>query len=163
MPLSTELLSTLDAMPQQLDTLLQQIPTDRLRWEPASWDGIPGERFSAVGHLCHLRDIEVDGYHLRIKRMLDETDPTLESVDGYRLATERQYTSTVPEEALAAFRDARAQTIALLATLDDAQLARPGSFRGFGDTTLRGLVHYLCSHDQQHLACLHWLMGKMQA
>ncbi len=32
-----------------------------------------------------------------------------------------------------------------------------------GPTTLRGLVHYLCSHDQQHLAGLQWLLGKIEA
>jgi hypothetical protein len=29
-------------------------------------------------------------------------------------------------------------------------------------TTLRGLVHYLCSHDCQHLAGLQWLLGKAE-
>jgi hypothetical protein len=24
-------------------------------------------------------------------------------------------------------------------------------------------VHYLCSHDQQHLAGLQWLLGKIEA
>jgi hypothetical protein len=28
--------------------------------------------------------------------------------------------------------------------------------------TLRGLAHILRSHDLQHLACLHWLMAKME-
>jgi hypothetical protein len=28
---------------------------------------------------------------------------------------------------------------------------------------LRALVHYLCSHDQQHLAGLQWLLGKVDA
>jgi hypothetical protein len=28
---------------------------------------------------------------------------------------------------------------------------------------LRGLVHLLCSHDQQHLAGLHWLLAKIDA
>ena len=30
-------------------------------------------------------------------------------------------------------------------------------------TTLEGLVHFLCGHDHQHLAGLHWLLGKMTA
>jgi hypothetical protein len=28
---------------------------------------------------------------------------------------------------------------------------------------VRGLMHYLCSHDQQHLAGLQWLLGKIEA
>jgi hypothetical protein len=35
--------------------------------------------------------------------------------------------------------------------------------QGYGGVTVRGLVHYLCSHDQQHLAGLSWLLGKMEA
>jgi hypothetical protein len=30
-----------------------------------------------------------------------------------------------------------------------------------GAVTLAGLIQYLCSHDQQHLACLHWLLGRI--
>jgi hypothetical protein len=51
--------------------------------------------------------------------------------------------------------------VALLADLDAAQLARPATFEGYGATTLRGLVHYLCSHDQQHLAGMQWLLGRI--
>ena len=29
--------------------------------------------------------------------------------------------------------------------------------------TLRGLAHYLCSHDQQHLSGLQWLLGKIES
>ena len=65
--------------------------------------------------------------------------------------------------ALVAFRAARAQTIALIAELSDAQLDRTATFEGYGPLTLRSLVHYLCSHDQQHLAGLQWLLGKADA
>ena len=36
-------------------------------------------------------------------------------------------------------------------------------FEGYGPLTLRALVHYLCSHDQQHLAGLQWLLGKIES
>jgi hypothetical protein len=62
---------------------------------------------------------------------------------------------------LDAFRAARKETLALISSLDDAAYARTASFEGYGDVTLRGLVHYLASHDQQHLAGLHWLLGKL--
>ena len=38
----------------------------------------------------------------------------------------------------------------------------PAEFEGYGQTTLKGLIHYLCSHDQRHLAGLQWLLGNMQ-
>ena len=64
---------------------------------------------------------------------------------------------------LQAFSDARARTVETNARLDDAQLARTAEFEGYGPLTLRSLVHYLCSHDQQHLAGLQWLLGKIEA
>jgi hypothetical protein len=51
----------------------------------------------------------------------------------------------------------------LLASLAPAQFDRTALFEGYGPVTLRGLVHYLCSHDQQHLAGLQWLLGKAEA
>jgi hypothetical protein len=40
---------------------------------------------------------------------------------------------------------------------------RTAVFEGYGPLSLRSLVHYLCSHDQQHLAGLQWLLGKIEA
>jgi hypothetical protein len=59
------------------------------------------------------------------------------------------------------FRQARAQTVALISGLSPGQLARTAVFEGYGQVTVRSLVHYLCSHDQQHLAGLQWLLGKI--
>ena len=64
---------------------------------------------------------------------------------------------------LGAFRAARVNTLALLAGLTPSQFARTGVLEGYGPLTLRSLVHYLCSHDQQHLAGLQWLLGKIEA
>jgi hypothetical protein len=43
------------------------------------------------------------GYHLRTQRMLDESKPSLVSLDGYEIARERRYGSVDLAEALAAF------------------------------------------------------------
>ena len=51
--------------------------------------------------------------------------------------------------------------MALIKDLTPAQLERTAVFEGYGPLTLRSLVHYLCSHDQQHLAGLQWLLGKL--
>jgi hypothetical protein len=108
-----------------------------------------------------LRDIEADGYHVRIQRMLDEADPVLESLDSYEIARQRGYGSAHIDVALAEFREARAATVARLRDLGEADLARTGEFAEYGRLTLQALVHYLRSHDQQHLAGIQWLAGKM--
>ena len=161
MPLPVELLSELEDMPRQVERALRLIPGDRLAWRPESWGGCPSETFSALEQVCHLRDIERDGYHRRIQRLLDESDPALESLDSYEIARQRAYESADLGAALDAFRGARALTVERLRSLDDAQLARTGEFAEYGRLTLRALVHYLRSHDQQHLAGIQWLAGKI--
>jgi DinB superfamily len=156
----SELLEELESMPQELERTLQVIPNDRLRWKPESWGGAPGETFSALEHVCHLRDIERDGYQVRLRRLLDEDDPSLASLDGYEIARQRRYQAADLAGVLSEFRQARAETLAHLRGLSDAQLARAGEFAEYGRLTLRALIHYLRSHDQQHLAGLHWLAGK---
>ena len=156
-------LQALADFPRLLEAHFAQIPPELRGWRPDSWDGIPSEPFSAIEQLCHVRDIETDGYHERIRRMREERHPTLASVDGERLAKERRYAQADPTEVLASIRVARATTLAMIAGLTPQELTRTGEFGSYGTLTLRGLIHYLCSHDQQHLAGLQWLLGKMAA
>jgi len=113
--------------------------------------------------LCHLRDIEVEGYQRRFARTRAEQDPELPSLDGYALVQERAYAGTDPRAACEAFRAARLETLGVIRGFSEVELARPARFNDYGPTNLAGLVHYLASHDRQHLACFHWLMGKMAA
>lgn len=156
-----EILDELASMPDALEGLFAQVPAEAHGWEPESWDGFPGETFSALGQVCHVRDIEIDGYRNRIARLLKEEQPLLVSIDSYALARERGYGQQDPVLALSAFRRARAQTIEMLRGVPAADWSRRGHFEGYGPVTLTGLVHFLVSHDQQHLACLHWLLGKI--
>jgi len=87
----------------------------------------------------------------------------LGSIETYDLARDRDYAHADPAEVLATFRSARASTVRRIAALDETALNRPAEFEGYGSVTVRGLVHYLCSHDQQHLAGLQWLLGKIEA
>lgn len=156
-------LSALASFPQQLEAHYAAIPAEFAHWAPSSWDGVPSEMFTAIEQVCHIRDIEIDGYHDRFHRTLNEVNPTLASIDSEALAVSRSYATENAAAALVAFRAARAETVALIAGLSHEQLNRPAVFEGYGPLTLRSLVHYLCSHDQQHLAGLQWLLGKMEA
>jgi DinB superfamily len=156
-------LQALAAFPDQLTAHYHAFPAGYENWAPPAWDGIPSEQLTALEQICHVRDIEIDGYHLRLHRTLDETNPTLISIDTDALATERAYARADASAALSSFRAARALTVSLVAALRPEQLQRPAVFEGYGPVTLRSLVHYLCSHDQQHLAGLQWLLGKLDA
>ena len=159
----TVTLHALAAFPDQLEAHYAAFAPEFSRWAPASWDGVPSEALTALEQLCHVRDIEVDGYQVRIRRTLEETHPTLASIDTDALVRERAYAHDEPARVLAAFRAARAQTLEMISGLSEAQLARTAVFEGYGPLTLRSLIHYLCSHDQQHLAGLQWLLGKADA
>jgi hypothetical protein len=156
-------LQALAAFPDQLEAHYAAFPPRFTHWAPPSWAGVPSEALTAIEQLCHVRDIEIDGYQVRIRRTLAETHPTLASIDTDALVRERAYAHDEPARVLAAFRAARAQTLAMVSGLGDAQLARTAVFEGYGPLTLRSLLHYLCSHDQQHLAGLQWLLGKAHA
>jgi DinB superfamily len=156
-------LSALASFPQQLEAHFAAFPAQFTNWKPASWEGVPSEALSAIEQVCHVRDVEVDGYHLRFARMLAETHPLLASLDTGALVVERGYAQANVADVFAAFRAARLQTIALIESLTLEQWDRTGEFEGYGALTVRSLVHYLCSHDQQHLAGLQWLLGKVEA
>ena len=153
-------LAALEKFPRELEQHFSAFAPRFVHWTPSSWDGVPSEPFTAIEQLCHVRDIEIEGYQVRIRRTLEEAVPLLPSIDSETLARERGYGSADGHAVLAEFRVARERTVATIRALDPAQFERAAVFEGYGAVTLRALVHYLCSHDQQHLAGLQWLLGK---
>jgi hypothetical protein len=156
-------LSALKSFPEQLEQFFAAVPSGYQRWKPDTWEGIPSEPFTAIEQICHVRDIELDGYHERLHRMLEEEAPALVSLDGIALAEQRNYAEAVPAEVFATFRMARARTLEMIETITATQLMRTARFEGYGLITVRGLIHFLCSHDQQHLSGMQWLLGKIES
>jgi hypothetical protein len=156
-------LAALEAFPRELEKHYGAFPAEFVHWAPPSWDGVPSEQFTAIEQICHVRDIEIEGYQVRFQRTLTEESPLLPSIDSETVAKERDYGRANVEQVFADFRAARAQTLRLLGGLAGPQLERPAVFEGYGPVTMRGLIHFLCSHDQQHLAGLQWLLGKIDA
>ena len=163
MAISAETIAALASMPAQFERLYRLVPASYTNWKPQSWEGVPGEMFSALEQACHLRDIEIDGYQVRLRRTRQETRPLLASLDGYALAEERRYREADPAQVLAAFREGRNATIEQVRHIGDGELSRPAVFEGYGEITLKALIHLLCSHDQQHLSCMYWLLGKIDS
>jgi len=153
--------SALQAFPDQLQSLYAAFPRELTHWAPPSWDGIPSESLTAIEQICHVLDIEVEGYQVRFRRTLEEKNPFLPSLDTEAMSRGRAYFQNDATTVLHNLRSARSQTMHLLRPLTPEQLDRPAQFDGYGQVTLRGLVHYLCSHDQQHLSGMQWLLGKL--
>ena len=155
-------LLALAEFPQQLAAHYAAIPAELKHWRPASWAGIPSEHYTAHEQICHVRDIEIDGYQVRLRRTLEEMHPFLPGVDGDALAIERSYATSDAAAVLEDFRAARSRTLDVISQLTPEQFARTAEFEDYGNVTVRSLVHYLCSHDQQHLAGLQWLLGQIE-
>lgn len=155
-------LESLAAFPRLLERYFRSVPLHGRHWRPSSWDGIPSERLTAVEQIWHVRDVETEGYRVRFARTLTETMPDLPDLPGELMAQERGYAQADPELALREFADARAVTVRTLTGLTEAELRRAAIFEG-RNTTLAGLVHFLASHDCQHLAGLQWLLAKLES
>jgi len=156
-------LAALSTFPALLNAHYAAVPASYVHWTPPTWDGIPSERFTAIEQICHVRDVEIDGYHVRFQRCLSEATPFLPDLGSEALAMSRDYAKADATQVFAAFREARAKTLDLIANMTETQLARTAFFEDYGPVTLRSLVHFLCSHDQQHLAGLQWLLGKIES
>ena len=140
-----ELLDRIAAMPRFLEEAIESAGPDEL--------SVPGaqEGFSLREQACHLRDLEREGYHVRVKRILAEDVPTLEGFDGAAVAQARDYKSQDARVAAREFAVARAQLVAILRGATPAQLARQANLFG-KRITLADLVGMIDEHDQGHRA-----------
>ena len=140
-----ELLSILAATPANIQRLLDNIPDQQVRRQNS--DG----GFSVVENVCHLRDIETEGYTTRINRILKEDRPLLADIDGGRLAVEREYNKQDVHEALRAFARARTESASALADLRPEELSREATLEGVGSIKLEDLLVMMRDHDASHL------------
>jgi hypothetical protein len=154
-------IDALEAFPDRLQLSFNSFPADRIGWKPPAWDGIPSERLTAIEQVCHVRDVEVEGYRIRFHRTRTELKPVLPDLPGESMARERNYAAADPLAAMKHFVAARKETVDTIRGFSPGELRRQAIFEG-KLTTLAGLVHFLCSHDYQHLSGLQWLLAKMQ-
>jgi hypothetical protein len=152
---------SLEAIPERVSHLYQELPAEYWDWKPESWEACPGESFSFREHACHMLDFDTLVYHPRIQRVRDEQHPKIERVFGYELAKERRYTDINPMEAIAEFIAARKATVATIKALDPRQLQRTAELAQYGTITLSGIIHLLYDHDLRHMAGMHWLSAKL--
>lgn len=138
------LVATLGEMPETFRQLMLELPPEALTWKPAA------REFSVLEHLCHLRDLEREGYAVRIKKLLAEIDPVLSDFDGDKIAAERDYNRQDFAAAFLDFARARIDNLATLENLSPAQLQRRGTFEGLGEIDLKKLIFMMHEHDEAH-------------
>jgi DinB family protein len=141
-----EAIEKLSAAPRQAAELVHGLSEEQLSWKPAP------ETFSMRENILHLRDIDVEGYEHSMRRILNEEAPTLQDVNGGKLARERNYNVQPVEPALLEFGRSRATSMARLSGCSLADLERTAEMEGSGKVTLRRLLEMWIRHDADHLA-----------
>jgi hypothetical protein len=139
------LIEFLEETPEMVRQLTIEMSERDLRWKPSE------SEFSALEQVCHLRDLEREGYTERIRKFLTEHQPSLPDFDGGRLAVERDYNQQNFETALQDFASARKENINVAETLSSDQLNLSGVLEGVGEITLGRLLIFMREHDQSHL------------
>lgn len=137
--------AALARMPGRLKAFVAAIPQDAWLTQPQP------NAFCLLEHVCHLRDIDHDGYRERIEKMLTQDLPVLHDLDGEALAIARDYRRQDLHAACAAFVDGRGRILERLRGLSTAERSRKGRMEGVGDMTIDDLVGAMLAHDSEHV------------
>ena len=140
----SEAIEHLATMPAFLEAALEVASGEELLFRPGE-----GGEFSLLEQACHLRDLEREGYLVRVRRILSEDVPTLAAFDGAAIARERDYLAQDARRAAQEFAAARRELIGLLAPLTPGDLAREAIFEG-RRICLVDLVAMVVEHDRGH-------------
>ena len=111
-----------------------------------------GKSWAAKEVVCHLRDIE-EMFIGRFGLILSMDAPKLafDPTTPDRWAEERQYLRNDADRALAAFRQRRDESLALLRTLTPEQWKRAGIHATRGPFTINDFLTLMAWHDDNHL------------
>ncbi len=140
------LLLTLESTPALIARAAEKIMPSQARQKPV------GGGFSFVEHAWHLADLELEGFAVRIERILGENEPFLSDFNGERIAAERGYGALDYEDALFLFADARATNVERLRSLTNGQWRRFGRQESIGVVTLEDIPRMMADHDRAHTA-----------
>jgi hypothetical protein len=138
-----EALARLAQMPRLLKDALAGASPAQLAIRPDP------DSFCLVEHACHLRDLEREGYAVRLRRMLSENRPALAGFEGDVVARERRYMQQDAHSACDEFALARSALIDCARKLTPEQMSRTAVF-GERTITVCDLLAMMVEHDRGH-------------
>ena len=140
-----EIIATLRHVPDDVDAACRGLSDEQMRRRPA------GEAWSVLEIVCHLRDgVSEEG--VRVRRLVEEDNPTLAPYDQEAWAVERRYREDDPRRALTALRAFWAGLAYQLENLSDEQWARAGIHPETGPVTVHSRAERQAEHGRDHLA-----------
>ena len=138
-PLDT-ILPVLETTSARWQALCQTLPPDQLSRQPAHAE------WSALECLNHLLDTEKNIFPVRVRAILAGKDFAAFNPDEEGSVS----TDPAPSALAAEFTSLRAASLALLKTLQPADLARTALHPELGQVTLEQLLHEWAGHDLNH-------------
>jgi len=134
----------LRTFPVMLRRLMESVPQELLTQRPAAGG------FSLIENAWHLADLEVEGYGIRLRRLLDETRPALPDFRGDEIARDRGYRFLPLGSALERFERARAENMRIIDAASDEERQREGEQDGVGTVTFARVIEMMQQHDREH-------------
>ena len=152
-----EMIRALEQTPVVIGQLTSDLRADQVNCR------LKSEEWAPLEHVCHLRDIEIEGYQVRISKMLAEPAPVFTDIDGDKLAAERDYQRQDFDEAMRNFSSARGENIARLRALTPEAFSKCATFEGSGPITFWELLGKMSGHDSEHIEQLTELRRRILA
>jgi hypothetical protein len=147
-----EIIAALRALPDEMDALCEGLSDEEMRQRPAAAE------WSVLEVCCHLRDsAEIEG--LRIRRLVEEEEPTLEPYDQEALARERNYVGDDPRRVGIALRAFWGGLAYQLEGRSDEDWERGGVHPEVGAVTVHSRGEAEVAHVRQHLEQLKAIRG----
>ena len=144
----TEICRVLSETPEKIRLVAKNLTVEEQHFKPDK------TQFSILEHICHLRDIEEQGYLVRIEKILGENNPFLPDLDGDKLAISREYQKKDLNLELDIFTRCRAESLLKVIKLSPPELEKVGEMEGLGEITLSKLLLKMFEHDEEHLQAI---------
>jgi hypothetical protein len=142
---SGEVVGLLRSSATAIETELQEMPDGLAGWRPAE-----GE-WCALEVVGHLIEAERRGFAGRIRLLLAEQQPNLETWDPPVVAAARRDCERDPADLLDEFLELRESSLELVSGLRPDDLTRSGEHVTVGRLAVVDLLHEWVHHDRNHL------------
>jgi hypothetical protein len=129
--------------PELVATATTGAAGSQLDYQPA-----PG-KWSVRQIVCHLGDMELAG-GVRIRKIIAEDSPTLDTADPDAWAERLGYTSRRFSQALESFRRLRAENYQLMKSLPEDAFSRTATHPKKGTVTLADMLRLYAQHAENH-------------
>ena len=137
-----------------LDASRQAVVAETTALGPHAAERLVEGEWCANEVVGHLIEAERRGFAGRIRTMIAESNPRLQTWVQSAVAAARHDDERRPADLLGELNILRDDSLALVRSLSPAMLARTGLHPQVGEVTVQDIVHEWVHHDREHVAQL---------